>query len=120
MPLTSIRGEISVPIQENELKKHPICNRSELEKQGYFTRWIEHLRDEVTVVKRNDKITAFSSICPHAGGDFHCNSRKGKLVCRWHGIQFDIDSGKCLDMKLPALKQYPVEIIDDKIWIREG
>lgn len=48
--------------------------------------------------------------CPHSGGPIYYNPKTDKLVCKWHGSQFDPNSGKVLTP--PA--QSSVKIIKKK------
>lgn len=47
--------------------------------------------------------------CPHSGGPIYYNPSTDKLVCKWHGSQFDSKSGKVLtppaQSKLKIIKQ---------------
>lgn len=79
----------------------PFCTLTELHEKRRVTRWMEELRDEVTAVLLGDEILVRSSICLHMGGEFNVDWDKRRLCCRWHGWEFDIDSGKCLTFALP-------------------
>lgn len=53
---------------------------------------------EALVMKVNGKPKAILNLCMHLGGPMR---REGnKLVCEWHGAEFDCQQGRCL--KEPA------------------
>lgn len=80
------------------------------------TRWLDAWKDEVTVEKSSDGLVVYSSLCPHNGGKL---VRKGdRLACPWHGAEFAVATGKCLNAKLPRQHRYRAEIAEGKVWVR--
>ena len=59
------------------------------------TRWVDELRDEITIMKIGDKVQVFSSICPHFGGEFNFNCKTKRVRCKWHGWEYDVETGRC-------------------------
>src|SRR5260221_2314936 len=55
---------------------------------------------------------ALDGVCPHAGGPLGDGTLSGTTVtCPWHGLQFDVNSGKnCLN-PLMTLKNSPLNIV---------
>jgi nitrite reductase/ring-hydroxylating ferredoxin subunit len=72
--------------------KVPLCKLEEIPEEG--TRTVNFFGREVLVCKVDGKLKAMLNICMHLGGPM---KRVGeKLVCEWHGAEFDCHLGKCL------------------------
>ncbi|HEY9787941.1 MAG TPA: Rieske 2Fe-2S domain-containing protein [Candidatus Obscuribacterales bacterium] len=83
------------------------CELAELRKEKFITKWVDELKDEITAVYMNDKIHVVSSVCPHFGGDFAVDLKKGEMRCKWHDWTFCIDGGQCTNRNLKTkLRQY--------------
>ena len=75
------------------------------------TRWVDELRDEITIMKIGDKVQVFSSICPHFGGEFNFNCKTKRVRCKWHDWKYCTKTGKCLSYPIKGvLKPYDLEI----------
>ena len=63
-----------------------------------------------------DQVVALSRRCPHAFGDL-VNGwfDGGNLVCAWHNLSFDAETGASPCKSLPKLKKIGCEIVGDKI-----
>jgi nitrite reductase/ring-hydroxylating ferredoxin subunit len=60
---------------------------------------------------------ALDNVCPHMGGPLgQGRIEDGKLVCPWHGREFDPGSGRCEGYE-EAVPSYPVEERDDGVYI---
>jgi nitrite reductase/ring-hydroxylating ferredoxin subunit len=95
------------------------CRRDELLRARHVTRWIDALRDEVTMLLVDDTPIAYSSICPHFGGEFDVRLDRRELQCRWHGWRFDVRSGECLTYPTRCrLRRYPVVEDGDRLQVR--
>jgi nitrite reductase/ring-hydroxylating ferredoxin subunit len=87
-----------------------VCRRDELARARHVTRWIDDLRDEVTVLLVDGVPLAYSSVCPHFGGELDVRLREGELRCRWHGWRYDVRTGECLTFPNRCrLRAYPVD-----------
>lgn len=63
-----------------------------------------------------DKAVALSRRCPHAFGDLVNGWIDGNnVVCPWHNLPYDADSGQSPCKSLPKLKKVGCEIVGDKI-----
>lgn len=72
--------------------KVPLCKVGEIPEGG--TRTVNFFGREVLVLKAEGKPKAILNICMHLGGPM---KREGdKLVCEWHGAEFDCGQGRCL------------------------
>jgi len=102
-------------------RRFPLCSRDELRRARTLTRWMDDLRDEVTVVEVNDEILAWSSICPHFGGQLEAKIEQGALRCGWHGWRFDLRTGVCLTYETSCrLRRYEIEEHDGMLEIVYG
>lgn len=76
---------------------------------------IQLKRGEFQIMLREDKLIAFSTICPHLLGPLSDVDVASKtLTCPWHGYRFDMRTGECLSpddasCKLPT----PPTIVED-------
>jgi len=98
-----------------------LCRRDELGPQRTITRWLEDLRDEVTVVELNGEILAWSTICPHFGGRLEARVGEGAFQCRWHGWRFDLRTGACLSHETTCrLRRYEIVERDGMLEVEYG
>lgn len=85
----------------------PFCSLKELHQRRRVTRWMDDLRDEVTAFLIDGTIVVRSSVCVHMGGEFDVDWTKRKVCCRWHGWEFDLQTGECLTFPLPGRRLTP-------------
>jgi nitrite reductase/ring-hydroxylating ferredoxin subunit len=73
--------------------KHPLCSLNDVPATGVKT--VDFFGRQAHVYRAADgEVKAALSICPHLGGPLEL--KDGKLVCPWHGAQFDATTGTCL------------------------
>lgn len=61
---------------------------------------------------------ALDNACPHAGGPLGQGTIEGKrLVCPWHGREYDPATGEC-DGYAESATAYPVEVREDGVYVR--
>lgn len=99
------------------MSRHYVCSLEEVlpDKANLF-----HLSNDRSIVlfSTSSGIIAVENRCPHAGGTLDNGIVKGDhLTCVWHGWQFDLSSGKCLNQGGATLRRIPVEIIENQIFI---
>ena len=103
------------------MKKTKIGTLKDLEPHNQFSKWVDD--HDILVFKRNEKIRAYSNICPHFGGPIGYHeikknkSNKFVFTCLWHNLEFDIENGVCVQSKNLKLREYDVIIEDDNIMI---
>ena len=71
----------------------------------------------VCIANVNGKFAAMDNICTHHGGPLGQGViSKGKVVCPWHGWEFDPKTGQT---PVPGEKiaVYPLKIEDGDVWI---
>ncbi len=60
---------------------------------------------------------ALDNVCPHKGGPLGQGQiEEGKLVCPWHGREYDPVSGHC-DGYEESVPSYPVEEREDGVYV---
>jgi nitrite reductase (NADH) small subunit len=73
----------------------------------------------ICVANVNGQITAMDNVCLHRGGPLGQGVIEGgKVVCPWHGWQFDPKTGEAAHNPRTRLPIYPLEIKDDEVLIR--
>lgn len=67
-----------------------------------------------------DKFAAVGRRCPHKGGDLADGFVEGgSIVCPWHNLPFDLESGRSPCASLAALPRYDCEIRDGRLRVLE-
>ena len=73
----------------------------------------------ICVAKINEKLVAFSGICPHAGAHLVAGyiDARGQVVCPLHGFKFNLETGKqCFDEPY-LLKIFTIKEEEEGIFI---
>jgi nitrite reductase (NADH) small subunit len=72
----------------------------------------------VCVANVNGQITALDNVCLHRGGPLGQGTiEAGKLVCPWHGWQFDPATGAATHNPLARVRLYPIKIEGDDVLV---
>ena len=72
----------------------------------------------LAVFKTEQGVVAMENSCPHAGGSLDNGIIEGdEIRCVWHGWCFNLQSGHCVDYDNANLKLFPVEVIDQDVYI---
>ena len=59
---------------------------------------------------------ALDGRCPHAGGPLAEGSvEDGKLVCPWHGREYELETGRCEGYT--GVATYPVDVRSDGVFV---
>lgn len=90
---------------------HRVANESEIkegEAKGFVVEGFP-----VLVVKKDGKIYAFEDRCSHQDMPISENYEiEGKkIICMWHGAEFDLETGKNLSMPAPE----PIRKLEVKV-----
>jgi len=74
---------------------------------------------EIAVFKINSEVFALSNVCPHQQTKLIYDGfiEDEFVVCPAHGWKFNLKTGK-KDSGSNGLQVYPVELIDDKVFIK--
>ncbi len=72
----------------------------------------------IAVFEHDGEIHAVDNRCPHMGFPLHMGSLcDGILTCHWHHARFDVKSGGTLDPWADDVPTYPVEVVDDRVYV---
>lgn len=108
-----------------------LVNKSQLINDRYFVKFIDKIKDEIIIfIDNKNEIRAFSSICPHFGGEIYFDFKNDLLRCKWHDWKFDKKDGKCISFPIKGkltnydfninpnnLKKFKFDIDEDKIYL---
>jgi len=80
---------------------------------------LKPVTDKLCVARIGEnKVIAFNRRCPHDGGDFAVGTiHDGKVVCPWHSLPFDANTGESPCRSLKKLHFYETRIEDDTVTI---
>jgi len=54
--------------------------------------------------------------CPHMGAELSGGVvRERTVLCTWHGWQFDLETGSCMNIEWAKLQRYPLSVRGDEI-----
>jgi nitrite reductase (NADH) small subunit/3-phenylpropionate/trans-cinnamate dioxygenase ferredoxin subunit len=72
----------------------------------------------IAIYQEDDHFYALEDVCPHMGALLSRGFREpGVTICPWHNWQFDLRTGQCLTQPDCAVRTFPVQIIDEEIWL---
>ena len=75
----------------------------------------------ICVANVNGTISAMDNVCLHLGGPLGQGVIEGdKVVCPWHGWQYDVTSGKVLQNPSVGVACYAVEVRDGEVFVDLG
>jgi nitrite reductase (NADH) small subunit len=75
----------------------------------------------ICVANVNDDYSALDNVCLHLGGPLGEGSiENGKVVCPWHGWQYDPKTGAAEDHPGLKVKTYPIKIENGDVFIDLG
>ncbi len=89
--------------------KVPLCKLEEIPEGK--TKAVDFFGREVLVLKVEGKPKAILNICMHLGGPLRQEGKR--LICQWHGAEFECDQGKCL--KGPATPDSQLIILPTRV-----
>ena len=76
------------------------------------------LARRIAVFNDNGNLYGMEADCKHMKASLTTGKVKnGVVTCSWHDWEYDMASGKCLTVEKMDLKTYPVEIVDDEIYL---
>jgi len=72
----------------------------------------------ICVANVNGTITAMENVCLHMGGPLGQGYIEGgKLVCPWHGWEYDPATGQLQDDPKTKLAVYPIKVEDGEVMV---
>lgn len=101
--------------------------------------FVTHGGIEIAVFRVDDGFRAYRNRCPHQQGPVCTGPVSGTLVatadtdwrlawvlegrvliCPWHSMEFDLDSGRRLRARTERLRAYPVEVENGEVFVQVG
>jgi nitrite reductase (NADH) small subunit len=101
--------------------------------------FVKHGEVEIAVFRLGGGFRAYRNRCPHQQGPVCRGPVSGTLVatadtdwrlawvlegrvliCPWHGMEFDLDSGRRLRGRSERLRAYPVELDNGQVYVQVG
>jgi nitrite reductase/ring-hydroxylating ferredoxin subunit len=71
----------------------------------------------IVLIRLGERYGALDNQCPHAGGPLADGTlENGRLVCPWHGREYNPLSGECEGYDQPV-RAYKVEVRSDGIYV---
>lgn len=72
----------------------------------------------VCVVRVQEQLSAMDNVCPHRGGPLGTGIiADGKLICPWHGWQFDPATGKSIQVPDAGVAIYQISIEGEDVFV---
>jgi nitrite reductase/ring-hydroxylating ferredoxin subunit len=94
-----------------------VCSRSELPQQGQ-AREFEVNGRTICVANVSGRIAAMDNVCVHRGGPLGQGSvERGKVVCPWHGWEFEPFTGAAVHNEQHRVAVYEVRIEGEVVMI---
>ena len=79
---------------------------------------IECAGNTYCVAQSAGQFSVMDNVCPHRGGPLGTGVIDGaKLICPWHGWQFDPATGKAIQVPGAGVRVYPLTIEGDDVFI---
>jgi nitrite reductase (NADH) small subunit len=73
----------------------------------------------ICVANENGKCSAMDNVCAHRGGPLGQGIvDQGKIVCPWHGWQFDLVTGKSEQSPTLGVEVYELKIVGDNVLVK--
>ena len=73
----------------------------------------------ICVANENGTCTAMDNVCAHRGGPLGQGVVDGgKLVCPWHGWQFDLKTGKSEQSPGLGVDVYELKVEGEDVWVK--
>ncbi|ALG68609.1 Rieske (2Fe-2S) protein [Beggiatoa leptomitoformis] len=68
--------------------------------------------------RQGKQVHCFANLCTHLDRPLDMgNVRNGIIVCPFHGYEFDLETGDCLNAFSKPLKSYPVRVVDGLVQV---
>ena len=101
--------------------------------------FVKHGDIEIAVFRLDDGFRAYRNRCPHQQGPVCTGPVSGTLVatadtdwrlawvlegrvliCPWHGMEFDLETGRRIRGRRERLRAYPVELDNGQVYVQVG
>ncbi len=76
-------------------------------------------RNSICVANENGRFSAMDNVCAHRGGPLGQGVvDQGKIVCPWHGWQFDLVTGKSEQSATLGVAVYELKVDGDDVLVK--
>jgi nitrite reductase/ring-hydroxylating ferredoxin subunit len=77
------------------------------------------LNGTVCVANADGNFAGLGSICPHKGGPLAEGSvESGKLICPWHGWEFRLSDGRCINHSAASVQVFELVIQGEDVFLK--
>ena len=99
------------------IKKIKICKITEL--PAGSAKSVKVFARPIAVFNMDGKVVAFEGFCKHMNAPLVLSGKISgtTLTCGWHGWQYDVASGQCLNKPDVCLKRYDVEVMNEEVFV---
>ncbi len=114
---------------------HDVGSAADLERAGRLVARVDGREVGVLLDRAGGGVHGVRNRCPHHGaplclgrirererggpGEYELSGRR-VLRCPWHGWEFDLETGACLDEPSLRVATYPAEVADGRVRVRLG
>jgi nitrite reductase (NADH) small subunit len=75
---------------------------------------------QIALILLEGEIYGIENVCPHMEGPVGEGQIEGcRITCPWHGWQFDIKTGACINVEGEEVKKIPVHVENGDIYLSE-
>ncbi len=102
-----------------EMAEHQLCAIEDLADGG--GRPFSAGGMKLALFRIGDEVFCVENICPHNGAALHdgiLDKKDKNILCRWHYIAYDLESGGCVGNPKSRVANFPVEIRDGDVFVR--
>lgn len=101
--------------ETSDLDWHRAADSDELDEGGVKTCSVGGRL--IALLRHEGRFSALDNRCPHMGGPLGQGTIEyGRLVCPWHGREYDPFTGECEGFA-ESVDCFPVEVRDDGIYV---
>ena len=73
---------------------------------------------QIALFNVGGKFYAMDDACPHMRADLSCGVLREKtVICGWHGWEFDLETGNCLNIEWAQVRTYPLALREGDIYL---
>jgi|SRR5476649_1246183 nitrite reductase (NADH) small subunit len=95
-----------------------IASLSELPPEGEAREFFSG-QSSVCIVNTNNNFVAMRNVCPHKGAPLSEGSvEDGKLVCAWHGWEFNLADGQCINRPGACVTLFELAIHGNDVFLK--
>jgi len=95
-----------------------IASVAELPPEGELREFLSET-ELVCIINSRGVFTALGNACPHRGAPLSAGCiADGKLICYWHGWEFELSDGASGDPGRPSAKHFELVIQGDDVYLK--